>query len=224
MNQSQTFKSFLKYGATSVFFLALWHVCAQGAFLERSDYALVLHICHFFFLRRSFPFFSSFSYLELFSLRFFPQLFPSRALLSPSQKQKKKSTLLPLAMVLQRVRVVPAGAGGRCFQGRNESLATLVTSSSWFHARAANTPDSIRATLYLGFLPSASCETLHSAHDIQARQALVRAQYVPARVASGWYPREEPFVYSGLSDADFEAIQAAGHDLLDGARFPLLQI
>ena len=30
--------------------------------MERSDYALVLHICHFFFLRRSFPFFSSFSY------------------------------------------------------------------------------------------------------------------------------------------------------------------
>ena len=100
----------------------------------------------------------------------------------------------------------------------------IVHARNVVHGSAANTSDSIRATLYLGFLPDGSCATLHSAQDIQARQAVVRQHYIPARAATGWYPGEEPFVYSGLSEADFEALQAAGHDLLDKTLFPILQI
>ena len=142
--------------------------------------------------------------------------------------QAKKVDIAALGHGLAAGAGGAGGGGGAMLPGAQRITCNagdvIIHARNVVHGSAANTSDTIRATLYLGFLPSASCETLHSAHDIQARQALVRAQYVPARVASGWYPREEPFVYSGLSDADFEAIQAAGHNLLDGARFPLLQI
>ena len=100
----------------------------------------------------------------------------------------------------------------------------IIHARNVVHGSMPNTSGGTRATLYLGFLPHASCATLHTEEDVAARQALVPACYVAARAACADYAAEAPFVYAGLTEEQVAQATAGGVDLLDRSAYPLLQI
>ena len=117
-----------------------------------------------------------------------------------------------------RGAVYPGAVPATCSAGD-----VVIHARNVVHGSMPNKSGHARATLYLGFLPRASCATLHTDEDITKRQALVPTCYVPARAACGDYDGEAPFVYAGL-DAEQARQAAAGVDLLDRGAFPVLQI
>lgn len=100
----------------------------------------------------------------------------------------------------------------------------IIHARNVVHGSMPNMSAAVRATLYLGFLPHASCAALYAEEEITKRQALVPACYVAARTACREYSQESPFVYTGITAQQVEAVTQGGVDLLDRAIFPVLQI
>lgn len=116
--------------------------------------------------------------------------------------------------MLPGAEAIPCKAGDVILHARNV-----------IHGSMQNNSDQLRGTLYLGFLPKDATSVLHGEEEIRARQRRVPL-YVAHRQASGRYPEETPYTYTGLGDASEECSTGSAKDFsfLDKAKYPDLNI